>query len=76
MNVGSSNSVSSANVSHADWCLAATRIAPRGIFSSPRQSTVMPQMIRSSARSVRAQWRASAMMARRGINSVGIATTR
>ena len=33
MKVGSSNRCRSANVSQADWCLAATSSGPAGIFS-------------------------------------------
>ena len=40
MNTGLSNSGSSAKVSQADWCLAATMIGPLGIFSQPADFVV------------------------------------
>ena len=41
MKVKSSSSQSSANVSHVDWCLAATISGPFGSFSMPRISAML-----------------------------------
>ena len=71
MKAGSDSNGNSANVSHNDWCLQATINGPRGILSSPRNSTLVSQITRSSQRLLRAQNFATAMMAARGITSVG-----
>ena len=45
---------------------------PRGILSNPRNSTVIPQILRRSQRLVRAQNFTTATIAPRGISMVGM----
>ena len=74
MKVKSSNSLSSANVSQVDWCLAATISAPFGRFSRPRNSTLVPQTTRNSHTLTRPHNSAILRTARRGSTSVTSAT--
>ena len=74
MKVKSSNSLSSANVSQVDWCLAATISAPFGRFSRPRSSTLVPQTTRNSHTLTRPHSSAILRTARRGSANVISAT--
>ncbi len=70
---GASKKCSSEMVSHIDWCLAATIRGPFGIFSTPRYSILMLQMMRIIRMLLWPHQLATRSSALRGITSVGSA---
>ena len=73
MYIGWRTSGSKPTVSQADWCFDAMITGPCGMFSSPRYSTWMLQIVRSIQFVVCVQEFATMNSARRGSTKVGIA---
>ncbi|MGY4466731.1 hypothetical protein ACVWWK_002413 [Bradyrhizobium sp. LB9.1b] len=74
MKIGRSKKPGKTNVSQNDWCFATITNGPVGIFSTPRNSTLMLQTARIRNSVAFAHHCATVSMARGGNAKVGSAT--